>query len=51
MVKEQNPTCVTFEGGGGMVEVTTCAEKQGSSIEVASQEWENQAREFMRTVK
>jgi len=50
-VQESSPTCAKFEGGGGMVEVTTCAEEKGTSVEIVSQEWDIQAKEFMSKIK
>jgi len=50
-VKEQNPTCVNFEGGGGRVQVTACSEEKGTSVEVESREWDYQAREFLRKIR
>jgi hypothetical protein len=49
-VYDQGPTCVKFEGSGGDVEVTSCAEDKGSSVEIVSNEWEIQAREFMSKI-
>ncbi len=46
-IKEQGPGCAYFEGSGGGVEVTACSEEEGTSLEVVSREWDNQAREFM----
>ena len=50
-VSQQSPGCATFEGAGGEVEVTTCAEGKGSSVEVVSREWDEQAKEFINTIK
>ncbi len=46
-IKDQSPTCAYFEGGGGHVEVTSCAEEKGTSVELVSQEWDYQAKEFI----
>ncbi len=48
---EDSPCCVKFEGGGGIVEVTSSAEEKGSSVEIVSQEWDVQAHEFMGKLK
>jgi len=45
-IKEQGPACAYFEGGGGGVEVTACAEEEGTSVEMESREWDYQVREF-----
>ena len=46
-IKDQSPTCARFEGGGGHVEVTSCADEKGTSVELVSQEWDYQVREFL----
>ncbi len=46
-LKEQQGNCAHFEGGGGVVDVTACAEEKGCSLEIASQEWDEQAKEFV----
>ena len=50
-IKEQTDTCAYFEGGGGGVDVTTCAEGKGISVEVVSREWDQQAKEFIGQIK
>lgn len=50
-VKEQSDTCVYFEGGGGGVNVTACAEAKGSSVELESREWDFQVKEFIGKIK
>ena len=50
-VFDSGPLCAKFEGGGGSVEVTSCAEDKGASVEVVSQEWDTQAKEFMGKIK
>ncbi len=47
-VTEQTSTSVCLEGGGGRITVTVCAEGKGASVEVESQEWDRQAREFIK---
>lgn len=46
-VKEQSPDCAYFEGGGGGVDVTACAEKKGSTVDLESREWDYQVRKFI----
>ena len=46
-VKEQGPTCAYFEGGGGGVDVTACADEKGDSLELVSREWDHQVMEFV----
>ena len=50
-VKEQNPDCASFEGGGGGVEVTACAEEKGTSVELESREWDFQVKEFIKKIR
>ena len=49
-VKNQTPDCAYFEGGGGGVNVTTCAEEKGTSVELESREWDYQVKEFIRKI-
>ena len=46
-IRDQSPTCAHFTGGGGYVEVTSCTDEKGTSVELVSQEWEHQVREFL----
>lgn len=50
-VKEQQSNCVYFEGGGDGVEVTACAEKKGASVDLISQEWDYQVKEFIKKIR
>ncbi len=50
-VFESGPLCAKFEGAGGSVEVTTCAEDKGATVEIVAQEWDAQAKEFMGKIK
>ena len=49
-VKEQSTDCAYFEGSGGGVEITSCAEEKGASVELVSREWDRQVREFIRDI-
>ncbi len=46
-VKTQTPACAYFEGGGGIVNVTACAEEKRTSVELESREWDYQVKEFI----
>ena len=46
-VKTQTSDCASFEGGGGGVEVTVCAEEKRTSVELFSREWDYQVKEFI----
>ncbi len=47
----QTDSCVSFEGGGGSVSVTTLPTGKNTSVEVVTQEWEELVKEFMRRIK
>ncbi len=49
LTEEKGP-CLTFSGGGGYVSATVCTEEGKTKINLVSQEWENQVREFMKTL-
>jgi len=49
-VKEQTSDYICLEGGGGVVEVTVSAEGKGTSVELVSQEWDYQVKEFLNTI-
>jgi hypothetical protein len=46
VLKEETPTCLTFEGGGGYVTATLCEEETGTRVDLATQEWDYQVKEF-----
>ena len=46
-VKEQDDTHACFEGGGGGVDVSACAEEKETSVELVSREWDYQIKEFI----
>ena len=46
-IKNQAADGGYFEGGGGGVDVTACAEEKGTSVELESREWDYQVREFI----
>jgi len=45
-LKEESPNCLNFEGGGGYVTATICQEEGQSRIDLVTQEWEYQVKEF-----
>lgn len=49
-IKNQSPDCAYFEGGGGGVEVTACAEEKRTSVVLESREWDYQVKEFIRKI-
>ena len=45
---EENPQCLTFEGGGGYVTATICAAEGGkTSVNLVTQEWDYQVKKFL----
>ena len=47
---EESGSCLTFSGGGGYVSATVCTEEDETRVNLVSQEWENQVKEFMKTL-
>jgi len=50
-VMEENPSCITFAGGGGTVNATVCTEEGKTKVNLVAQEWEYQAKEFLSGLK
>lgn len=50
-VKDQTPTAVSFEGVGGGVEIGTSADKNITTVEFVSSEWDGFVKEFISTIK
>ena len=49
-IKNQGLACVSFEGGGGIVEVVACTEEKGTSVELVSREWDQAVRAFVNKI-
>jgi hypothetical protein len=47
---EDAPLCLTFQGGGGYVTATLCLEEGKTRINLVSQEWDRQVKEFVSGV-
>jgi len=45
-IVKETPDCLTFEGGGGYVTATLCSEEGKTRIDLISQEWDYQVKEF-----
>ena len=43
---DETPQCLSFEGGGGYVTATIDSEKDRTRINLVSQEWDHQVKEF-----
>ncbi len=50
-VTSQTAMAASFEGGGGGVDISTCADKNVTTVELVSSEWDSQVRDFLRTIK
>jgi hypothetical protein len=50
-VKEETPECITFEGGGGYVTATLCGEKGKTRVDLVTQEWDYQVKQFASKLK
>jgi hypothetical protein len=48
--QRDNPPAVRFESSGGMVEVLVIENEEGVSVELASQEWDQQVRDFAEKI-
>jgi hypothetical protein len=45
-LKEENPQCLIFEGGGGYVNATLCLEEGKTRVNLVAQEWEYDVKQF-----
>jgi hypothetical protein len=50
-VKEENPQCITFEGGGGYVTATLCREKGKTRVDLVTREWDYHVKQFASKLK
>ena len=46
-VTEENPSCISFSGGGEYVNTTVCVEDGKTKVNLVTQEWEYQVKEFL----
>ena len=46
-IKEQSDTCAHCEGGGGGIEITTCNDSGITEVEIVSQGYDLQVKEFI----
>ena len=48
-VTDNNEICLTFEGGGGYVKITSCIEEDDTrKVEVETREWDRRIKSFMK---
>lgn len=45
-LREETPTCLTFEGGGGYVTATLCEEEGKTRVDFVTREWDHQVKDF-----
>ena len=50
-VQEETPQCITFRGGGGYVTATLCEEKGKTRVDLVTQEWDYQVKQFASKLK
>ena len=48
---EESPYCLNFTGGGGYVNASLCLEEGKTRVDIVTQEWEYQTREFAAALK
>jgi hypothetical protein len=49
-LSEQSECCATFVGGGGHVQITATGQAPETSIELVTQEWDYDVKQFMRKI-
>jgi hypothetical protein len=47
---EEMPQCLTFEGGGGYVTAAICPEEKKIRINLITQEWDFQVKQFAESL-
>jgi len=50
-VKEETPQCITFEGGGGYITANLCEDKGKTRVDLVTQEWDYQVKQFASRLK
>jgi hypothetical protein len=46
-VTDEQPSCLSFSGGGGSLTATICPEGDKTRVNLVAQEWEYQAKQFI----
>ncbi|MBN1847947.1 MAG: hypothetical protein JW932_05120 [Deltaproteobacteria bacterium] len=44
---KKDPDNMVFEGGGGYVDITICAEDKENRVDIVTQEWDYQVKKFL----
>ncbi len=47
---EETVQCLTFEGGGGYVTATLCLEEGKTRVNLVTQEWDYQVKDFLSAI-
>jgi hypothetical protein len=50
-ITAQTNTSVSFEGGGGSIDVSVCEENGKTSVDFLSREWDYQVKEFIMLIR
>ena len=50
-LKEATHACLTFEGGGGYVTANLCQDEKQTLIQIVTQEWDYQVKQFASKLK
>jgi len=50
-ITAQTNTSVSFEGGGGSIDVSVCEENSKTSVDFLSREWDYQVKEFIMLIR
>jgi len=50
-ITAQADTSASFEGGGGTIDVSACAENGKTSVDFLSREWDYQVKEFIKMIR
>jgi len=50
-ITNQTETSATFEGGGGSIEVSACADSNKTAVDFLSREWDFQVKEFIKIIR
>ena len=45
-LSDETPQCLTFVGGGGYVTATLCSEENRTRVNLVTQEWDYDVKEF-----
>ena len=50
-LKEESPQCIAFVGGGGYITANLCEDKGKTRVDLVTQEWEYQVKQFASKLK